>query len=394
MHQLVLFRAIVPIEMTRIYLDHQATTPVDTRVVEAMLPYFLENFGNAHANTYPLGLNARRATEDARRKIASSIGASPHNLIFTSGATESNNIALLGTANAVTGRRRRIVTQATEHRSVLAPVAHLAKSGFDVVTIGVKSNGIVDLEALTQAVDENTLLVSIMFVNNETGVIQPVEKVVEICSQVGALVHSDCAQALGKVHIDVEKLQLDLASVSAHKIYGPKGIGALYVKNLRRAAINPVIHGGGQEGGLRPGTLPVPLCVGFGRAAEITASEYYEIAERLSKLENRLWRGINSFAPNVKLNGHTTQRAPGCLNIFFPDCNADTLIDSWTGLDVAKGSACEATKTRSSHVLRAMGVSLSKADASIRLSIGRSTTQSDIDGVISIIRHSLTNKFG
>lgn len=390
MCQLAPFRAIAPIELERIYLDHQATTPVDTRVAEAMSPYFLDNFGNPHANTYPLGLNARRATEDARRKIADSIGASPHNLIFTSGATESNNIAILGVAGATTGRRRRIVTQATEHQSVLEPVSHLAKNGFDVVMIGVKSNGIIDLEALTKVVDKNTLLVSVMFVNNETGVIQPVDQVVEICSRVGALVHSDSAQALGKVRIDVEELQLDFASVSAHKAYGPKGIGGLYVKNLRQAAIGPVTYGGGQEGGLRPGTLPVPLCVGFGKAAEISTAEYCEITDRLYCLEKRLWRGITSFAPQVKLNGHATQRAPGCLNIFFPGCNADTLIDSWKGLDVAKGSACEATKTRSSHVLRAMGASRAKADASIRLSIGRFTTQNDIDNAISIIHHSLT----
>ena len=376
--------------MPGIYLDHQATTPVDPRVIEAMRPYFADRFGNAHANTYTRGLDARRATDDARRKLAASIGASAKDVIFTSGATEANNIAVLGTA-AASRRRQRVVTQSTEHKSILGPFASLADRNFDVVTVGVGRDGVVDLDELSRVVDEATLLVSVMLVNNETGVIQPLQAIAQICSRAGALLHSDCAQALGKVEIDVDAFRVDLASLSAHKAYGPKGIGALYVRNLRRASIRPITFGGGQEAGLRSGTLPVPLCVGFGTAAEIAARELIKAKERLSFLEDRLWQGILNIAPEARLNGHQTERAPGCLSIYFPGCRADALIDCWQGIEVAKGSACEATNTRSSHVLRAMGATRAKADASIRMSIGRFTTDEDIDNAIAIIGHSLRN---
>ena len=377
-------------KMSGIYLDHQATTPVDPRVVEAMRPYFTDFFGNAHASTYTRGLDARRATETARRKIADSIGAGAQDVIFTSGATEANNLAILGTAGAASQGRRRIITQATEHRSVLEPVSFLADHGFEVITIGVGSDGLLDMEELSQAVDKRTLVVSVMLVNNETGVIQPVEEIATICSGAGALLHSDCAQALGKVFFDVNDLKVDLASVSAHKIYGPKGIGGLYIRNLRRAAIRPIAFGGGQEGGLRPGTLPVPLCVGFGMAAEIAVTEHFEGSKRLSSLENRLWQGISDVAPRAKLNGHPTRRVPGCLSVHFPGCYADALIDAWQGIEVAKGSACEAIKTRSSHVLRAMGASRAQADSSIRMSVGRFTTENDIDEAIAIMNHAMS----
>lgn len=375
--------------MPGIYLDHQATTPVDSRVMEAMQPYFTDYFGNAHANTYARGLDARRATEVARRNVATAIGASTRDTIFTSGATEANNIAVLGTAAAASQGRRRVVTQATEHRSILAPCASLANRGFDVVTVGVGRDGLIDMEELSKAVDKSTLLVSVMLVNNETGVIQPIQEIAETCSRAGAILHSDCAQALGKISVDVNALQVDLASISAHKAYGPKGIGALYVRNLWRAPIRPITFGGEQEGGLRPGTLPVPLCVGFGAAAEIVARDHTEETKRLSFLGNRLWKGVSNIAPQARLNGHPTQRAPGCLSIYFPGCRADALIDAWQGIEIAKGSACEATKTRSSHVLSAMGASRAKADASIRMSIGRFTTNDDIDEAIEIIGRSI-----
>ena len=311
--------------MSGIYLDYQATTPVDPRVVEAMEPYYSEQFGNAHATTYRLGLDARRAAERARARLSGAIGASPRDVVFTSGATEANNIAILGTAAARTRGRRRVVTQATEHRSVLEPFSALYPD-FDVITVGVGRDGLIDLHELAEVVDEATLLVSVMLVNNETGVIQPVRQIAEICSDAGAILHSDCAQALGKVKVDVEDLGLDLASFSAHKVYGPKGVGALYVRKLRGAPIRPISFGGGQEGGLRPGTLPVPLCVGFGAAAEIAASEYTEVAKRLSSMESRLWGGLLRAMPQATLNGHATRRAPGCMSVHFPGWRADALI--------------------------------------------------------------------
>ena len=375
--------------MPGIYLDHQATTPVDPRVVEAMQPFLTDHFGNAHANTYTRGLDARRATESARRRVAAAIGSSAQDVIFTSGATEANNIAILGTAGAAPQGRRRVVTQATEHRSVLEPFASLRDREFDVVTVGVGRDGLVDLDELSRVVDEATLLVSVMLVNNETGVIQSLKPIAQVCSRAGAILHSDCAQALGKVQVDVNDLQVDLASFSAHKVYGPKGIGALYVRNLRRAPIHPISFGGGQEGGLRPGTLPVPLCVGFGMAAEIAVRHHTEATDGLSLLAKRLWQGISIIAPNARLNGHPTQRAPGCLSVCFPGCHADALIDAWQGIDVAKGSACEATKTRSSHVLRAMGASRTQADSSIRISVGRFTNEDDIQGALTIIGRSM-----
>lgn len=385
----MLFLAIVLTDMPPIYLDHQATTPVDPRVLEDMRPYFSEQFSNAHANTYRGGLEARRATEKARRKLATTIGAHPKDIIFTSGATESNNIAILGIAEVASTSRRRIVTQPTEHKSVLGPIKALLDRGFEVVTVRVKRDGLVDLEELCQSVDETTLLVSMMLVNNETGVIQPVQKIAEICKRVGAFFHSDCAQALGKVKVNVNALNFDSASFSAHKAYGPKGIGALYIRRLRQAPISPITYGGGQEGGLRPGTLPVPLCVGFGKAAQLIQDEESEITEHLLMLEQRLWEGVKALVPSASRNGHDTFRAPGCFSMQFPGYQADALIDAWQGLEVAKGSACEATKLRSSHVLRSMGVSRTQADSSIRIGIGRFTSVQDIDETIAIIERSI-----
>ena len=359
---------------------------MDPRVLEAMTPFFTDHFGNPHANTYVRALDARRAAEDARQNVAAAVGAKAKDLVFTSGATESNNLAILGIAGAARGTRQRVVTQATEHRSVLDPVASLSEDGFEVVTIGVGRDGIIDLAALGQAVDAGTLLVSIMFVNNETGVIQPITEIAKICQAAGALLHCDCAQALGKVPVNVKALGVDCASFSAHKAYGPKGIGALYVKNLRKAPIRPLFRGGGQEGGLRPGTLPVPLCVGFGAAARLAAREQAAFAARAMRLQNRLWAGIHEAVPQARLNGHPENRAAGCLSICFPGARADALIDTFAGIDVSTGSACEATKTRASHVLKAMRCSRADADATIRMSIGRFTTEADVDRIISIIK--------
>lgn len=371
--------------MNSIYLDHQATTPVDPRVMEAMLPYFTEHYGNAQANTYVRGLQASRAVEKSRRKVAIAVRAKPGDIVFTSGATEANNLAILGMASSAS-KRNRIVTQSTEHHSVLGPIMALRKKGYETVIARVGSDGIVDLRHLEQLIDRRAVLVSVMLVNNETGVIQPIAEIADICRTAGALLHCDCAQGLGKLPVDLGKLGVDMATFSAHKAYGPKGIGALYVKNRRRSKLQPVWFGGGHEGGLRPGTLPVPLCVGFGTAAEIAHREQPAFAKQANNLAGQVWRGILEVEPNARLNGHAEQRAPGCLSIFFPGGQADALIDSFQGLDISKGSACEASKTRVSHVLRAMGFSAARADATIRMSIGRFTTQHDVDRALEIMR--------
>ena len=377
--------------MSGIYLDNLATTPVDSRVAEAMSAYFMDEFGNPHANTHRRGLNARRAVENARRKLAKAVGASPKDIVFTSGATEANNLAILGLAGAARGGKRvRIVTQATEHRSVLGPCDALREDGFEIIAVRVGRDGLIDLDELASVVDKATLLVSVMSVNNETGVIQPIEKIAEICTRNGTLFHTDCAQGLGKICVDVSTLQVDLASFSAHKVYGPKGIGSLFVRNLQRAPIKPIARGGGQEAGLRPGTLPVPLCVGFGEAADIARTEQSEVQRNLSCLEDRLWCGIRDAMPEARINGGSAPRAPGCLNVHFPGHHSDGLITAWRGIEVAKGSACEATKTRSSHVLRAMGASPAHADASIRIGIGRFTTAEEIDEVVCTIRDTVS----
>ena len=375
--------------MKSIYLDHQATTPVDRRVLESMMPFFSETFANPHANTYALALNASRAVEHARRQIANSIKASANDIVFSSGATESNNLSILGTALA-SKNRRGVVTQATEHISVLRPIEILGTRGFHTTVVGVNRDGIVDIEQLRQAVDDSTLLVSVMLINNETGVIQPIKKVAQICRERGAILHCDCAQSLGKLDVDIEKLGVDLASFSAHKAYGPKGIGVLYVKNLEKARISPICFGGGQEAGLRPGTLPVPLCVGFGTAASIAASEQDSMQARNLLMENKLWSAIKSIVPQARINGHESERVAGCLNISFPRCNSDSLIDAFAGLSLSTGSACEANKTKVSHVLKAMRVPRADAIATIRMSIGRFTTESDIDAISSIVKRTFS----
>ena len=288
--------------MTSVYLDHQATTPADPRVVTAMAPYWSDCFGNPHANTYSRGLTAKRAVEAGRRKLAAAVRATARDVVFTSGATEANNLAILGTARAATKSRHRVITQATEHSSVIEPIAELARQGFDVVTVGVHRDGLIKLDELAAALDRSSLLVSVMLVNNETGVLQPVREIVELCRRVGARVHTDCAQALGKVSVDVGALGVDLASFSSHKAYGPKGVGALFVRGLRSAKIRPITFGGGQEGGLRPGTIPVPLCVGFGEAARIASDELRDSTERVAMLEAKLWEGIRHAAPKVQRN--------------------------------------------------------------------------------------------
>jgi len=376
-----------------IYLDYQATTPVDRRVLEAMLPYFSECFGNPHSVTHAYGAEAAAAVERAREQIATLIGAEAREIVFTSGATESNNLAIKGAAwfeAAVRGRRRdHLVTLATEHKCVLESGRRLAREGFRVTELGVGGDGLVDLGALEAAIDERTLLVSVMKANNEIGVIQPIAEIGALCRSRGVLFHSDCAQAVGKLGLDVNAASLDLVSVSGHKIYAPKGIGVLYVRRRPRARLLPLIDGGGQERGLRSGTLPVPLCVGLGEASAIAGREMTAEAERLERLRARLLAGLEARIKGVAVNGSLERRLAGNLNVSFEGVEAHALMAAAIDeVAVSSGSACTSAAVEPSYVLRALGASEARAAASIRFGLGRFTTEGEIDAAAeAIARH-------
>ena len=334
-----------------------------------------------------------QSIEAARRRVAISIGGAAKDIVFTSGATEANNIAILGIARgAVSKKRHRIITLATEHSSILEPVKSLREEHFESVIVGVGKDGLVDLKKLEATINAETLLVSVMMVNNETGVIQPMADIASICRANGAFLHSDCAQALGKIPINVVSDGLDLATFSGHKIYGPKGIGCIYVNNLKKAPIRPMFLGGGQEGGLRPGTLPVSLCVGFGIAAHLAHTEVDAFSVRAGCLEQKLWNSILKLCPDAQRNGSQMERAAGCFSIYFPGEQVNALLDGLRGIDISTGSACTVTKTRSSHVLKAMGCSEAHTDGTIRLCIGKPTTESDVDNAIKILRRYFIRK--
>ena len=363
-----------------IYLDYQATTPTDPRVVEAMLPYFTEKFGNPGSATHVFGHEAEEAVEHARAQLASLIGAEPREIVFTSGATESNNLALKGAAqfHRPLGRDH-IVTVATEHKCVLEATRALERDGFRVTFLGVDGNGMVDPASVRHAVDERTAIVSVMAANNEIGVIQPLQEIGVIARDAGALMHTDAAQAVGKISFSVNELNVDLASISGHKLYGPKGVGALYVRRRPRARIAALIDGGGQERGMRSGTLPTPLIVGLGEAAAIAEREMPREAIRLAHLRARFLARIRKLVPGVKLNGDATRRLPGNLNLSFPGVNASELMENCPGIAVSSGSACSSAELEPSYVLRALGFLDERAASSIRVGIGRMTTESEID---------------
>ena len=363
---------------TRVYLDHQATTPLDPRVEENMRPYQSDVFANPHGTTYRQSILASQAVERARWQVAQCIGVTASEVLFTSGATESNNLALQGLAN-FGSKRVKVVTQTTEHKSVLDTVSFLNTRGFQIDVVKVKESGVIDLDALNRVVDKDTLVVSVMLVNNETGVTQPIGQIAEICHLRGALLHCDCAQAVGRIPLNVTKLNMDLASFSAHKSYGPKGIGALYVNKNARSKIAPVYFGGGQEQGLRPGTLPVPLCVGMGSAFEIACAEQSAFAVKACRQTDSLRDFLDATDLNVRFNGEKESLAPGCMSVTLKGLPADTLISTWRKLELSTGSACESTKSQSSHVLRAMGLTRAEASSTIRLSVGRFTEDWMID---------------
>ncbi|MER9632693.1 cysteine desulfurase family protein [Mesorhizobium sp. M0228] len=373
-----------------VYLDYQASTPLDRRVFEAMEPYLTGGIGNPHAVDHGYGWQADAAVSLARSKIADLIGADSDEIIFTSGATEANNLALLGAARASPRHRRRVLVSAIEHKCILAAARALDEEGFEVTILPVSSEGIIDVDSLREEIDGATAVVSVMSINNEIGSLQPIATVAALSHAAGALFHTDAAQALAVAGVDVNQSGADLMSLSAHKAYGPKGIGVLYVRREMRSRIRPVLFGGGQEDGLRPGTLPTSLCVGFGRAAEILQQERSNEVARISALRDRLLETLRCRAPDLVLNGPATDRHAGNLNLRFPGVAADLLLAAARPrIAAATGSACTSGTPEPSHVLTAMGISPTAAGESIRLSIGRFTSKPDIDEAVDALAQAL-----
>jgi cysteine desulfurase len=373
-----------------LYFDYQATTPCDPRVVEAMIPYFTEKFGNPHSRTHMYGWESEEAVEQAREQVAAIIGADAKEVIFTSGATESNNLAIKGVASFYKDKKNHVITCVTEHKCVLDSCRHLELEGFEITYLPVQNNGLIDLNELKAAITEKTAIVSIMAVNNEIGVIQPLAEIGAICRERGVFFHTDAAQAVGKIPLDVEAMKIDLMSISGHKIYGPKGIGALYVRRKPRVRLVPMINGGGQERGLRSGTVPTPLCVGLGEACAIAKREMGAEAERLRSLRDRLLKGVTDQLPEIYLNGDLESRIPGNLNISFAYVEGEGLMMGIKELAVSSGSACTSASLEPSYVLRALGVDVEMAHTSIRLGLGRFTTQEEVDFAVEHLVEAVT----
>jgi cysteine desulfurase len=365
-----------------IYLDCHATTPVDQRVIQAMLPYFTDYFGNPASINHQYGWEAEAAIQQARETLADAIHASPEEIIFTSGATEANNLAIKGVAESYFQKGRHIITVQTEHNAVLDPCAYLETLGFEITYLPVKPDGLLDLSELESALRADTVLVSVMAANNEIGVLQPLKEIGWLCKERGIIFHSDAAQAIGKIPLDVQEMQVDLMSLTAHKIYGPKGVGALYVRRRNpRVKIAPQIHGGGHERGWRSGTLYVPQIVGFAKAVELGLAEMESECDRLTTLRQRLWEKLQSLE-SVFLNGHPTQRLAGNLNISVAGVDGQALLLGLQSvMAVSSGSACTSAKIAPSHVLEAIGRSPELAFASVRFGIGRFNTVEEIDRV-------------
>ena len=365
-----------------IYLDYHATTPVDPRVVDAMAPYFTDRFGNAASRHHPFGWAARDAVEAARRQVARLIGADPREICFTSGATESNNLALKGAAAGAAGRPLHVVTVATEHRAVLDPCRRLVEGGARVTEVEPNPDGLVSPAAIERALTADTVLVSVMLANNEIGVLQPIPAIAALTRARGILLHSDAAQAVGRVPVDVVALGVDLLSLTAHKLYGPKGVGALYVRRRRpRVPLAPLIDGGGHERGLRSGTLNVPGIVGFGAAAEICRTELAPEAVRIGGLRNRLLAALGDRLDGVTVNGSLEQRLPHNLNVSFAGIEGESLLVGLDDVAVSSGAACSSASPslEPSHVLRAIGIPDELARASLRFGLGRWTSAEEID---------------
>ena len=363
-----------------IYLDNHATTPLDERVLTAMLPYFREHFGNPASINHLYGWEAEAAVKESRQILAEAIHATPEEIVFTSGATEANNLAIKGVAEAYFKKGRHIITVETEHNAVLDPCHYLQSLGFEVTFLSVQKDGLIDLTELVKAIRPDTILVSVMTANNEIGVLQPLATIGAICRENEVLFHTDAAQAIGKIPLDVEAMKIDLMSLTAHKIYGPKGIGALYVRRRNpRVKLSPQMHGGGHERGMRSGTLYTPQIVGFAKAVELALSEMDSEAKRLINLRQRLWAKVCQLH-GIVLNGHPIQRLPGNLNISVENVDGAALaLGLQPIIAVSSGSACTSTKTAPSHVLTALGHSPDLAFASVRFGIGRFNNELEID---------------
>ncbi len=372
-----------------IYMDYQATTPIDPRVLEAMLPYFTEKFGNCHSRTHAYGWEAEDGVEKAREKVANLINAQPSELIFTSGATESNNIAIKGVARFYKNQgKNHIITTAIEHKCVLDSARHLEPEGFKITYLHVDSKGLISLDELQNAITDRTSLISVIALHNEIGVIQNLKGIGEICRNRNVFFHTDAAQAFGKILLDVRDMKIDLMSISGHKIYGPKGVGALYVGKKPRVRLQPIFSGGGQERGMRSGTIPTPLVVGLGVAAEIASAEMTKDLEHIKRLSKIFIDEILKL-PHVNLNGSKTNRYMGCLNISFACIEGESMIGAIKNIAVSSGSACTSASLEGSYVLKALGVDEELAHTSIRFGIGRFTTEKEVEIAIKSVKDAV-----
>lgn len=376
-----------------IYLDYQSTTPIDPRVIDIMIQTMKEDFGNPHSRTHSFGWKAEELIENARNEVASLINADPREIFFTSGATESNNIAIKGVAEFYrTAKKNHIITVVSEHKCVINSCRDLEQQGFEVSFIKVKKDGLIDLEELKSTIKDSTILVSVMAINNEIGTIQPLKEIGKICRDRQVFFHSDAAQAFGKIALDVEDLNIDIMSISGHKIYGPKGIGALYLRRKPRVRIKPIFSGGGQERGIRSGTAPTHLIVGLGEAAKIAKTEMAKDHQHISSLANKFYQEIGSIEA-VYLNGpalNSNNRYIGNINLSFAGIEGESMIMAIKDLAVSSGSACTSSSLEPSYVLHALGVDEELSHTSIRFGIGRFTTEEEIDYAISLIKSKIT----
>ncbi|MEG3638562.1 IscS subfamily cysteine desulfurase [Magnetococcus sp. PR-3] len=368
-----------------IYMDYQATTPMDPRVFEAMTPWFVEKFGNPASRSHPYGWEADDAVENARKQVATSIGADPREIIFTSGATESDNLAIAGVAKFYKDKGNHIITPVTEHKAVLDTCRYLEQEGFEITYLPVKEDGLVDMAELEAAMTDKTIIVSIMAVNNEIGVIQPLAQIGAMCRAKKIFFHCDAAQGVGKMPLDVNEMNIDLLSISGHKIYGPKGIGALYVRRRPRVRVNAIIHGGGHERGMRSGTLSTPLIVGLGEACRLATEEMAVEEARVLKLREKLRTTLEAKMTHVKTNGSLDHRVAGNLNISFEYVEGESMMMAIKDVAVSSGSACTSASLEPSYVLRALGLNDEMAHTSIRFGLGRFTTEQEVDAVIDIV---------
>ena len=379
--------------MKKIYLDNNSTTQIDPQVLEVMLPYFNEKFGNPSSQSHAFGWEARAAIDIAREQIANFINSEIDEIIFTSGATESNNLAINGFLDLIESKKPNIITSSIEHKAVLDVCKKIEKSGKNIIYIKPNHDGIIDIKKIKDAINEDTELVSIMHANNEIGTIQPIQEIGTLCNKNNTIFHVDAAQSLGKIKVDVKDMKVDMLSISSHKIYGPKGVGALYLKNKKsKIKLNPIIIGGGQENNLRSGTLPTPLIVGFGKACEIASNKINIDNKRIKQLSNKLLKSILSEYPDTKLNGSKKNRIPGNINFSFPFLKGMSIINSMPRIAVSSGSACTSSSPLPSYILNEIGINRMNSNTSIRIGIGRFNTDKDIEIAIESIINAIRKK--